>query len=62
MNATMHRTNIEWNKDDIDALEFLKIDLLALGMLTCLRKCFDLVKAHYGLDLTLATVPQDDPA
>lgn len=56
------RTNIEWNKDDIDALKFLKIDVLALGMLTCIRKGFDLAKKHYGLDLTLANIPQDDPA
>ena len=55
------RTYIEWNKDDIDALGFLKIDVLALGMLTCIRKAFDLAKQHYGLDLTLANIPQDDP-
>jgi len=62
INARMpDRTNIEWNKDDIDALGFLKIDILALGMLTCIRKAFDLVKAHYGRELTLARVPQDDP-
>ncbi|HET9430246.1 MAG TPA: OB-fold nucleic acid binding domain-containing protein, partial [Chitinophagaceae bacterium] len=52
----------EWNKDDIDALGFLKIDVLALGMLTCIRKAFELVKLNYGLDLTLANIPQDDPA
>jgi error-prone DNA polymerase len=63
MNARMEdRTCIEWNKDDIDALGFLKVDVLALGMLTCIRKAFDLAKKHYGLDLTLANVPQDDPA
>lgn len=63
LNARMeNRTNIEWNKDDIDALGFLKIDVLALGMLTCIRKAFDLAKAHYDLDLTLANIPQDDPA
>lgn len=63
LNARMEkRTNIEWNKDDIDALGFLKIDVLALGMLTCIRKCFDLAKQHYGLALTLANIPQDDPA
>lgn len=63
INARMEdRTNIEWNKDDIEALGFLKVDVLALGMLTCIRKAFDLAKAHYGLDLTLANVPQDDPA
>lgn len=63
LNARMeNRTNIEWNKDDIDALGFLKVDVLALGMLTCIRKAFDLAKKHYGLDLTLANIPQDDPA
>jgi error-prone DNA polymerase len=63
MNARMEdRTCIEWNKDDIDALGFLKIDVLALGMLTCIRKTFDEAKEHYGLDLTLANIPQDDPA
>lgn len=62
LNARMeNRTNIEWNKDDIDALGLLKIDVLALGMLTCIRKCFDLAKQHYNLDLTLANIPQDDP-
>jgi error-prone DNA polymerase len=63
LNARMEdRTNIEWNKDDIDVLKFLKIDVLALGMLTCIRKTFDLAKQHYGLDWTLASIPQDDPA
>ncbi|GAA4790783.1 error-prone DNA polymerase [Olivibacter ginsenosidimutans] len=62
INAQMEdRTNIEWNKDDIDALGFLKIDVLALGMLTCIRKAFDLAAEHHGRMLTLATVPQDDP-
>ena len=63
MNARMEdRTCIEWNKDDIDILGFLKIDVLALGMLTCIRKAFVLAKQHYGLELTLANIPQDDPA
>ncbi|HYG19373.1 MAG TPA: error-prone DNA polymerase, partial [Ohtaekwangia sp.] len=62
LNARMKdRTNIEWNKDDIDALGFLKIDVLALGMLTCIRKAFDLAKKHYDLDLSLANIPQDVP-
>jgi error-prone DNA polymerase len=62
LNARMNdRTNIEWNKDDIDALGFLKVDVLALGMLTCIRKVFDLCKQHYGQNLTLANIPQDDP-
>ena len=63
LNARMQdRTCIEWNKDDIDALGFMKVDVLALGMLTCIRKAFDLAKEHYGLDLTLANIPQDIPA
>lgn len=63
LNARMeNRTCIEWNKDDIDALGFLKIDVLALGMLTCIRKCFDLARQHYNLDLTLANIPEDDAA
>lgn len=63
LNARMKdRTCIEWNKDDIDALGFMKIDVLALGMLTCIRKAFDLAKENYGLNLTLANIPQDDPA
>jgi error-prone DNA polymerase len=62
LNARMEdRTNIEWNKDDIDALGFLKVDVLALGMLTCIRKAFDLCRDHYGKKLTLANIPQDDP-
>jgi len=62
LNARMaDRTCIEWNKDDIDTLGFLKIDVLALGMLTCIRKAFDLAREHYGFELTLANIPQDDP-
>jgi error-prone DNA polymerase len=63
LNARMEdRTNIEWNKDDIDALGFLKIDVLALGMLTCIRKAFDLAKEHYNLDLSLANINEtEDP-
>ena len=59
--AMPERSFIEWDKDDIDALGILKVDILALGMLTCIRKCFDLISAHYGRELTLATVPQEDP-
>lgn len=62
LNARMEdRTNVEWNKDDIEALGFMKVDVLALGMLTCIRKAFDLVGQHYNLELTLANIPQDDP-
>src|SRR5690606_375763 len=61
INARMEgRTNLEWNKDDLEALGFLKVDVLGLGMLTCIRKAFTLVRQHYGLNLTLANVPQND--
>jgi len=60
-NAAMeNRTVIEWDKDDIDALGILKVDVLSLGMLTCLRKSFDLLDAHEKTRLTLDTVPQED--
>jgi error-prone DNA polymerase len=61
-NAAMEdRTTIEWDKDDLDALGILKIDVLALGMLSCLRKGFDLLRSHYARDLTLATIPAEEP-
>ncbi len=60
-NAAMDdRTFIEWDKDDVDALNMMKVDVLALGMLTCIRKCFDLIADHKGERWELATVPQDD--
>ncbi len=59
--AMPERSFIEWDKDDIDALGILKVDVLALGMLTCIRKCLDLLGAHHGQALTLATVPREDP-
>jgi len=58
--AMDERTFIEWDKDDIDELGILKIDVLALGMLTCIRKCFDLVARHHGEEWTLATVPREE--
>ncbi|MGB3624213.1 MAG: error-prone DNA polymerase, partial [Henriciella sp.] len=62
-NAAMdERTFIEWDKDDIAALGIMKVDVLALGMLTCIRKAFDLLKLHKGLDYDLATVPAEDEA
>lgn len=62
LNARMaDRTNIEWNKDDIETLGFMKVDVLALGMLTCIRKAFDMAEKHYGKQFTLANIPQDDP-
>ncbi|HET9272924.1 MAG TPA: PHP domain-containing protein, partial [Methyloceanibacter sp.] len=61
-NAAMEdRTNIEWDKDDLDALGLLKVDVLGLGMLTCIRKAFAMLKVHYGRDISLGTVPRDDP-
>ncbi len=63
MNAAMdERTNVEWDKDDLDALGILKVDVLGLGMLTCIRKAFDLINRHYRTPLTLATIPQEDEA
>ncbi len=62
-NAAMEdRTFIEWDKDDIDTLGILKVDVLGLGMLTCIRKCFELIESWYGLHYSLSLVPQDDPA
>ena len=62
-NAAMDaRTVIEWDKDDLDALRILKIDVLALGMLTCIRKAFGLIARHGGPAWTLATIPPRDPA
>ncbi|HET9459685.1 MAG TPA: OB-fold nucleic acid binding domain-containing protein, partial [Sphingomicrobium sp.] len=59
--AMDERTFIEWDKDDIEELGILKIDVLALGMLTCIRKAFDLVEKHHGERWELATVPQEEP-
>jgi error-prone DNA polymerase len=60
-NAAMDdRTFIEWDKDDVDALNMMKVDVLALGMLTCIRKCFDLIADHKGKRYELATIPQDE--
>ncbi len=59
--AMPDRSFIEWDKDDIEALGILKVDVLALGMLTCIKKCLDLLEAHHDRALTLATVPREDP-
>jgi len=59
--AMPERSFIEWDKDDIDALGILKVDVLALGMLTCIKKCLDLLEDTHGRSLTLATVPREDP-
>ena len=54
------RTTVEWDKDDLDALNILKIDILALGMLSCMRRGFDLLERHYGHRPTLATLPPEE--
>ena len=60
--ATMQdRFFIEWDKDDIDTLCMMKVDVLALGILTCIRKAFDLIRIHEGKSYELATVPREDP-
>ena len=62
MNAAMEdRTIVEWDKDDLDALGILKIDVLALGMLTAMSKSLKLLEAHYGERLTLASIPSEEP-
>jgi error-prone DNA polymerase len=62
-NAAMaDRTVIQWDKDDLESLGLLKVDVLALGMLTALHRCFDLVAQYSGRRLTLANIPQEDPA
>ena len=60
--AMVDRTFIEWDKDDIDTLGLMKVDVLALGMLSCLRRGLDLLQQHYGKTYSLASLPQDDPA
>jgi error-prone DNA polymerase len=55
------RQIIEWDKDDIDELKFMKVDILGLGMMTCLKRGFDLLKDHKGVALDLASVPPEDP-
>ncbi|MBI1211110.1 MAG: DNA polymerase III subunit alpha [Alphaproteobacteria bacterium] len=62
-NAAMEdRTFVEWDKDDLDTLGILKVDVLALGMLSCIRKAFQMIETHYGRQLTLSNVPWDEPA
>jgi error-prone DNA polymerase len=74
--AMEDRTFVEWDKDDLDALGILKVDVLGLGMLTCLRKAFELTEKHYDLSFrsfreqqnngqgffTLSMIPKEDPA
>ncbi len=62
-NAAMEdRTVIEWNKDDLEVLGLIKVDVLGLGMLTCIRKAFALLEEHYGVRYSLDNVPREDPA
>ncbi|HEY0441723.1 MAG TPA: error-prone DNA polymerase [Xanthobacteraceae bacterium] len=64
MNGAMEkRTHVEWDKDDLDALNLLKVDVLGLGMLSCIRKAFDLIQKHYGGPrLTIASIPAEQKA
>ena len=59
--AMADRQVIEWDKDDIDILRFMKVDCLALGMLSCMKRGFDLPTEHKGITLDLATIPAEDP-
>ncbi|MES1925146.1 error-prone DNA polymerase [Salinisphaera sp. T31B1] len=60
-NAAMaERTIIQWDKDDLETVGLMKIDVLALGMLSCIRRCFDLIKAYRGRHWTMATLPGGD--
>src|SRR5262249_52177145 len=62
-NAAMEdRTVIEWDKDDLDTLEILKVDVLGLGMLSCLRRGFELIERHYEYKCTLDNVPEGEKA
>nr|CAD6436566.1 error-prone DNA polymerase [Rhizobium sp. Q54] len=59
--AMADRQVIEWDKDDVEALKMMKVDVLALGMLTCMAKAFALIGEHKHQDIDLATIPQEDP-
>jgi error-prone DNA polymerase len=58
--AMENRQVIEWDKNDIDTLKFMKVDVLGLGMLGCMRRAFDLLREHKGIEHTIATIPMDD--
>ncbi|QRM34251.1 error-prone DNA polymerase [Microvirga sp. VF16] len=60
--AMENRQVIEWDKNDIDTLKFMKVDVLGLGMLGCMRRAFDLLREHKGEDVDIATIPGEDPA
>ena len=59
--AMENRQVIEWDKDDIETLKFMKVDVLGLGMLGCMRRAFDLLRSSKSIDLNLATIPSEDP-
>jgi error-prone DNA polymerase len=59
--AMQDRQTIEWEKDDIDILRWMKVDVLGLGMLGCMRRAFELLEKHRGRRLDLATIPAEDP-
>ncbi|MEY9772139.1 error-prone DNA polymerase [Sinorhizobium fredii] len=59
--AMVDRQVIEWDKDDIDILKFMKVDCLALGMLSCMKRGFNLLAEHKGITVDLATIPAEDP-
>jgi error-prone DNA polymerase len=59
--AMAGRQVVEWDKDDVDALRMMKMDCLALGMLSCMKRAFDLLSEHKGVALDLATIPAEDP-
>src|SRR5258706_9771802 len=62
-NASMpDRTVIQWDKDDLDALGLLKVDVLGLGMLSCIRRALDLVNGYRMTKLTMPSIPAEDPA
>ncbi|TWD51104.1 DnaE-like error-prone DNA polymerase [Agrobacterium vitis] len=58
--AMEDRQVIEWDKDDIDILKFMKVDVLGLGMLSCMRRCFEMIEEYKGKRHDLATIPQED--
>ena len=60
--AMAGRQVIEWDKDDIDALKFMKVDVLGLGMLGCMRRSFEMLEEHRGVSMDIATIPPEDPA
>jgi error-prone DNA polymerase len=60
--AMEDRTFIEWDKDDLAAVGLMKVDVLGLGMLTCIAKAFELIEGWYGVTFSLASLPREDAA